>query len=148
MAVDATIRETAAQRFDEIHDELRSRSWAANAGLPPCDREEAQAEAYAYARSWMLAAAEKGRLDRLTPFSMAKYVRLLFRSGRRSAGNASRDALDPQARVRANVGVVHLDDLDTRKANGSVKGRAVSRALTDSRIPRPDEQTRVDLGGV
>ena len=127
MAVDTAVRECAAQRFAELYDELRSRSWAANWGLSPCDREDAVQEACCYAWSWLLTAAEKGRLDKLTAFSMARYARLLFKSGRRFAGNASRDVLSPQARARGRVGVVSMDELDKWKADGTVKGRAVSR---------------------
>jgi len=142
----AAVRECAAQRFAELYDELCSRSWAANWGLRPCDREEAVQEACCYAWSWLLSAAEKGRIDRLTAYSMAKYARLQFRSGRRFAMGANiNDAMDEQARVQGRAHLERLDDLESRRVDNSIRGRMVASALIDSRHPRPDEQTRTEL---
>ena len=141
----AAVRECAAQRFGELYDELCSRAWAANWDLSPCDREDAVQEACCHAWSWLLSAARKGRIDKLTAYSLARYARLQFRSGRRFGTSANiRDVLSLEARARGKVNVVSLGDVERWKCDGSVRGRAVSEALVDSRVPRPDTQCRVD----
>jgi len=144
MSQAASVRECAARRFAELYDELRSRSWAANWGLPPCDREEAVQEACCYAWTWLLSATEKGRIDKLTAYSMARYARLLFRSGRRFAGSSSTDALGESTRAQGRTKIVRLEDLEDGKTNASLRACVIAEALTDSRRPRPDEQTRTE----
>lgn len=129
----------AATRYHELRDELDSRARAANSDLPPFAREEATQEAHCLAWVWLLSAAEKGRIHKLTAFSIARYARLAYRSGRRFGVAAnSHDAMDEGARVQHKVRVQSLDDVS----------HPISSALVDSRHPRPDEQVRMehDLG--
>ena len=144
MSQAASVRECAAQRFVELYDELCSRSWAANWGLTPCDRDDAVQEACCYAWTWLLSATEKGRIDKLTAYSMARYARLLFRSGRRFAGSSSTDALGESTRAQGRTKIVRLEDLEDGKTNASLPACLISNALVDSRRARPDEQTRVE----
>jgi len=77
---------------------------------------------------------------------MARYARLLFKSGRRFATAANvNDAMDEQARARGRVRLERLDDLETQRVDNSIRGRLVSSALTDSRHPSPDQQARTEL---
>ena len=132
--------------FLSMMDEIASRVRVLGRFLSPTDKEELTAEAWAWSWSLCLSAARRGKLDQLTARSLARYSYLLFVSGRRFGGTTVvNDVLSEQARAQGRVGVLPLDLLGTWKADGTAKGRAVSRALTDSRRPRPDEECRVDM---
>lgn len=132
-------------RYLAMLPEIESRASYYHRDLKPCDREDAVSEALAWSWQWCLTAAEKGRLTRLTPHSLSRYARRMYRSGRRFAGSSSVCVLSPQTRAMRRVNVIPLDHLETSRCDGSTRARAVSDALTDSRRRRPDEVCRVDL---
>ena len=123
--------------------EIRSRAWAINHRLQPAEREEAVAETVAWSWSWALAGAKKGRLEKMTPRTLALYASKMFSSGRRfAAGCSVHDAMSEIARVSGKVTVHSLDksvtdDTDSPHTTGTI--------LADTRHPHPDEEVRINL---
>ena len=134
----------AEVKFLAMHDEIRSRAWTAFRYANASDREEAQAETVAWAWSWCLSAAKRGRLNRLTPFSIVSYAALLIRSGRQFAGDAKRDVLSPQAKAAGQVRVRSLQDLPAIMADETRRRGTIAKGLTDSRRAGPPEVARVN----
>lgn len=142
----AVNNEAVTRRFHELHAELESRAFAVSWGLQPADREDFMQEAACWAWQWLLAADRKGKLDRPTAFSLVTYPWRTWRSGRRFAvtGNVS-DAMSEQARAGGRMCGHSLDDIETKAVDHSIKGRAISIALVDSRHPQPDEVARTEM---
>ena len=134
------------RRYLQMYAELKSRAFAASWGLTAADREEFCCECTAWAWEWCLSAARRGKLDRLTPFTLVSFASKQWWSGRRFGMTANiNDAMDEQARARGRVRLERLDDLETERVDNTIRGRRVSSALTDSKRAQPDEQVRTEL---
>ena len=136
---------TVEERFLTMLPEITSRASYYHRDLNPSDREEAVSETLAWSWLWSLTAAEKGRLDRLTPHSLVSYANKMFRSGRRFAGSSSTCVLSSETQCRGRAKVIPIDHLETSRNDGSARSRAIAAALIDSRRARPDEICRVDF---
>ena len=140
-ALDAIHTEVEAW-FLKALDELTSRAWALSRGLRPVEREEAVAETIAWAWALTLSAGRRGRLDRLTPRTLAIFGVRMFRSGRRFAGSSCRCVLSEQTRLlnRVRVQSLHDDNEDREERAG---GRSAFRALADRRATQPIDSARI-----
>jgi hypothetical protein len=89
--------------------EIQGRAWAINHQLSPTEREEAVAEVTAWSWAWMLASVKKGRLQKMTPRTMAVYGSRMFHTGRRfAAGCSVHDAMSEIAQASGKVSVENL----------------------------------------
>ena len=144
-AMPVVSREAVERKFMSMQEELESRAFAAGCGLCPCDREEFVAECVAWSWAWMLTAAEKGRLDLVTPYWCATFARKMWNTGRRFGMSASiNDAMDEQARAKGRVGVENLESIANARCESTARGRMITKALTDSRHARPDQVVRAE----
>jgi hypothetical protein len=121
--------------------EIQSRAWAINHRLRPADREEAVAEAVAWSWAWMVAGARKGRLQKMTPRTMAIFASKMFASGRRfAAGCSVHDAMSETAQASGKVAVCSLDV--PRKDGEDTREDPSFANLRPLRTPKPFDITR------
>jgi hypothetical protein len=141
MVATAVGRDEVEKLFLHWLPEIRSRAWAIHHRLRPADREEAVAEVTAWAWAWMIAGARKGRLEKMTPRTMAIFASKMFASGRRFAGsNGASDVMSESAKASGKVAVCSLnaprkDGDDTREEPGFANLRPL-------RTPKPFDITR------
>jgi hypothetical protein len=141
MVATAVGRDEVEKLFLHRLPEIQSRAWAINHRLPPSEREECVAEVTAWCWAWMLAGARKGRLEKMTPRTMAIFASRMFASGRRFAGsNGASDVMSELARASGKTAVCSLDAPRTDgDDNLEERGFAVLRPL---RTPKPFDIAR------
>ena len=110
--------------------------------LSHVEREEATQESLAWSWLWLLNAAKNGKFDEPNPRMLSLYAKRMWRCGRRFAGSTVTDVTAPQAQIAKGITVASLDQLCL---NESGSPRTMGAILTDTRRPRPDEETRINL---
>ena len=138
MVATAAGRDEVEKLFLHRLPENQSRAWAINHRLSPSEREECVAEVTAWSWAWMIAAARKNRLQKMTPRTMAIYGSRMFRAGRRFAAGCS--AHDAMSEIAQASGKVTMCSLDTNGDDERVqRGFAILRPL---RTPKPVDIAR------
>lgn len=98
----------AHQWFNDNLPEISIRARGVFFYLRDDDRDEAIAEAVAYAYTAIDSAARRGTLHNLTPFHLVNFAAKHFRQGRRVAGYSSTDVMGEATRRRGRVSVVSM----------------------------------------
>jgi hypothetical protein len=81
-------------------------------------REEAVADCRACVYAWCVSAAGRGSLDRITPWTAARYATTAHLSGRRFAGSSTTDALAEGTRAAGRAVVNSIEDLESADRRG------------------------------
>jgi len=138
-------RSAAHTWFDLHHGELVSRSNAYFHFLPELEREEAVAETLAGIFVYALSAAARGKLDRLTAYSLVVFFGKSCRKGRRMTGFKSTDAMSEVSLRRGHHKVHSMVDPIPIPTDRGVKVAPLRQVLADSREDSPFDNVRRDL---
>jgi hypothetical protein len=143
----APIRPTAAhQWFEQRLPELVSRCQAFMRCVPRAEREEAQAEVLAQSFRYVVGAEQRGKLHRLTPFTLVSFFGRSYRAGCLMTGSHPKDVLSQAARIKNGHKIFSLQTPDPAALRKQQQVQAsLADTLADRKADRPLENVRRDL---
>jgi hypothetical protein len=112
--------------------------------LPELTR-RAQVFARRFPRSHRDDAAARGKLARLTPFTLVSFFGRGYASGRRLAGTDTQDVLAPAVQQRHRLRVISLDETRPVRVPEGLTRLPLSEVLADKRATPPPENCRRDV---
>lgn len=140
------LRRTAAHAWFEKHlPELSSRCNSFFRQKQASERDEAVADVLARVFEYAINAEPRGKLHRLTPFTLVSFFARAFCEGRRMIGASSLDVLSEAGRRRHGLRVVSLEDLPDLPTAHSRSPHRFAEMLSDSKGDRPLENVRRDV---
>ena len=122
------------------HDELTQRARYRLRRVRRRDRQEAIAEVLASATAYAHSAAQRGRLDQVTPFWLVEFASRNFLNGRRTGGGTT-CILSPDVQARQGVRVRSIEEPIEPGPDGIP--RRLGDALVDRDGESPYHQVRV-----
>jgi hypothetical protein len=128
--------------FSQHLSELRSRAKVFAAQLGRNERDEAVAEIVAQTWKFVLSAARRGKLARLTPFTLVQFFGRAYVAGRRLTGTRSGDVLSVAAQRKHRLHIVSLDEVRPVCTCDRVRRLPLSDVLADGRADPPPECCR------
>ena len=131
--------------FHQHFTELMSRCEGYFHFLPDVEQEEAVAETLAGIVQYVIRAAGREKLQRLTPYTLVLFFGRLCRAGRRMAGFRSTDAMSEVAQRRGHHKVHSLVEPVPIPTNTGRRVAPLREVLADSREDSPFENARRNL---
>lgn len=113
--------------------------------LPPIEQEEAEQETLAAIVQYVTRAAERGKLQRLTPYTLIVFFGRLCKAGRPMTGFKSTDAMSETAQRRGHHRVCSLSQPRRIRTDRGERVARLSEVLSDSREDSPFEHARRDI---
>ena len=131
--------------FDSNLAELTHRCNFEFRRLPFVDREEAVAETIAAIFQHAARAAVRGKLRRLTPYTLVLFFGRLCRAGRRMAGFTSTDVFSETPARRRHHAIIPLHEMARIQTDCGEKVVKLSDVLADPREDSPMENARRNI---
>jgi len=131
--------------FDRHLPELTQRCRSYFRSLPTVERDEAMAETLAGIFLYTMRAAARGKLRRLTPYTLVWFFGRSCRAGRRMAGYTSTDVMAEAARRRHHHEVLSLHQPLRIQVDHHEIVAPLSEVLADSREDSPLENVRKNV---